>query len=539
MYKVFCDDYLMYDPRLETLKLFSPKLELELNKTGTFSFLIYPEHPYFDKLQKMKSIIKVYQDDELVFRGRILTDENGFYNEKQVSCEGELAFLNDSIQRPYDFQSGTNHTTISEFFTYLINKHNEQVEEEKQFKVGRITVTDPNNYIVRADSTYMNTWETINQKLINTNGGYLWVRHESDGVYIDYLEDFDVAVDQIVEFGENLLSFKRQTNGADIATAIIPIGATVDNVPVTIANLPNETTGEIRKQSDFVYSVSGVLEHGWIFKKEDWNDITEASNLLTKAKALVATTINQLVTIDLTAVDLASVDKNFESFKLGKYVQVYTKPHGINNYFLVKKLSIQFDNPQNNSLTLGTTYSAFTEQTESSTIDLNELSGSVANLQNNVSQINTSIEDINGSIGNINGSIGNINGSINNINGSIDGINNTISDIETAITPGVKQNAILGNNWVNYGNDFEEAVYWRNSTATIELSGMISGGTVNANTVLFNLPIGYRPRAIERFQLPTMDGWCLIDVLPNGDVTLISGGNAGWISLSGIVFRAS
>jgi phage minor structural protein len=525
MYKVFCDDYLMYDPRLETLKLFSPKLELELNKTGTFSFLIYPEHPYFDKLQKMKSIIKVYQDDELVFRGRILTDENGFYNEKQVSCEGELAFLNDSIQRPYDFQTGDKHTTIPDFFKYLIAKHNEQVEEEKQFKVGRITVTDPNNYIVRADSTYLNTWETINQKLINTNGGYLWVRHESDGVYIDYLEDFDVAVDQIVEFGENLLSFKRQTNGADIATAIIPIGATVDNVPVTIANLPNETTGEIRKQSDFVYSVSGVLEHGWIFKKEDWNDVTEASNLLAKAKALVATTINQLVTIELTAVDLASVDKNFESFKLGKYVQVYTKPHGINNYFLVKKLSIQFDNPQNNSLTLGTTYSAFTEQTEGSTIDLNELSGSVANLQNSVS--------------NISGSIGNIDQTITGINNSIQGINQTISGIETAITPGVKQNAILGNNWVNYGNDFEEAVYWRNSTATIELSGMISGGTVNANTVLFNLPIGYRPRAIERFQLPTMGGWCLIDILPNGDVTLISGGNAGWISLSGIVFRAS
>ena len=525
MYKVFCDNYLMYDPRLESLKLFSPKLELELNKTGTFSFLIYPEHPYFDKLEKMKSIVRVYQDNELVFRGRILTDENGFYNEKQVSCEGELAFLNDSIQRPYDFQSGTNHTTIPEFFTYLINKHNEQVEETKRFKVGRITVTDPNNYIVRADSTYMNTWETINQKLINTNGGYLWVRHESDGVYIDYLEDFNVAVDQIVEFGENLLSFKRQTNGADIATAIIPIGATVDNVPVTIANLPNETTGEIRKQADFVYSVSGVSQHGWIFKKESWNDVTEASNLLTKAKALVATTINQLVTIELTAVDLASVNQNFESFKLGKYVQVYTKPHGINNYFLVKKLSIQFDNPQNNSLTLGTTYSAFTEQTEGSTIDLNELSGSVANLQNVVS--------------NISGSIGSIDQTITNINASIGEIDQTINAIETAITPGVKQNAILQNSWVNYGDDYENAVYWRNSTATIEFSGMIKDGTVTDNTILFQLPAGFRPAWKERFQLPTAVGSCLVDVYPDGNVILVSGGNAGWISLSGVVFRAS
>jgi hypothetical protein len=204
---------------------------------------------------------------------------------------------------------------------------------------------------------------------------------------------------------------------------------------------------------------------------------------------------------------------------------VYTKPHGINNYFLVKKLSIQFDNPQNNSLTLGTTYSAFTEQTEGSTIDLDELSGSVANLQNVVS--------------NISGSIGNIDQTITNINTSIGNIDQTIDAIETAITPGVKQNAILQNSWVNYGDDYENAVYWRNSTATIEFSGMIKDGTVTDNTILFQLPAGFRPAWKERFQLPRMGGSCLVDVYPDGNVILVSGGNAGWISLSGVVFRAS
>jgi hypothetical protein len=177
MYKVYCDEFLIYSPDIEELKIFNPKLELELNKTGSFDFSIYPAHPYFDKLKRLKSIITVFQGDNMLFRGRILNDEQGFYNEKQVSCEGELAFLLDSIQRPYDFFSGTNHTTVKDLFTYYIQKHNEQVDPDHQFIVGEITVEDPNNYVVRSDSQYLTTWDSIQKKLIDSYGGYLWIRH--------------------------------------------------------------------------------------------------------------------------------------------------------------------------------------------------------------------------------------------------------------------------------------------------------------------------------------------------------------------------
>lgn len=129
-----------------------------------------------------------------------MNDEQGFYNEKQVSCEGELAFLLDSVQRPYDFLSGDNYTTVEKLFAFYINNHNSQVDEAHKFKVGNITVEDPNNYVVRSDSQYLTTWESINQKLINSYGGYLWVRHEADGNYIDYLADFDTVRNEILSF---------------------------------------------------------------------------------------------------------------------------------------------------------------------------------------------------------------------------------------------------------------------------------------------------------------------------------------------------
>lgn len=362
MYKVYCDNFLIFDTKVESLKIFSAKLELELNKTGSFDFSIFPSHPYFDKLKRLKSIITVYQDDYLLFRGRILNDEQGFYNEKQVSCEGELAFLLDSIQRPYDFLSGENHTTISELFTYYINNHNSQVDEEHKFKVGNITVVDPNNYIVRSDSQYLTTWESINEKLINSYGGYLWVRHESDGNYIDYLADFDTISSQTVEFGKNLLSLNKITKGEDIATAIIPLGTKLKDEDGNDTEF-RLTISEINEGVDYVFNQEAVNEYGWIFKTVIWDDVTLPENLKQKAEEYLADSMNLVVTIELDAVDLSMMNTEISAFKMGNYIKVITSPHSLNSSFLVKKLSIDLLNPKSNKLTLGTTYSTFTEQT--------------------------------------------------------------------------------------------------------------------------------------------------------------------------------
>lgn len=105
-YRIFIDSRLIYDSALndEKWQIFNTKLELELNKTNSFEFTIYPIHPMYSAMNKLKSIVEVYQNGDLVFKGRILNDEIGFYNEKKVICEGDLAFLLDSLQSPLNFQ---------------------------------------------------------------------------------------------------------------------------------------------------------------------------------------------------------------------------------------------------------------------------------------------------------------------------------------------------------------------------------------------------------------------------------------------------
>jgi hypothetical protein len=340
----------LYDDQLEGYKLFNPKVEVELNKIGQFEFTIYNDHPSFNYLHRLKSIIQVFQDGFLLFRGRILNDEQGFYNEKKVTCESEIAFLVDSIQRPYDFTG-----TPAELFTMLINNHNAQVDAEHQFIVGNITVTDANDYISRADSEYLNTLESIQNKLIDTLGGYLWFRHEAEGTYIDYLAELNWLSPQTIELGKNLLDLKRETNGEDIATAIIPLGAKVEGESrLTIESVNNGV--------DYVYNQEAVNQYGWIFKREIWDDVTEPSNLLSRGNAFLNEQMQMFYTVELDSADLATVDATIESFHLGTHVRVTTEPHGINQLFLVSKLSINLLRPASNKLTLGATIPTMVER---------------------------------------------------------------------------------------------------------------------------------------------------------------------------------
>lgn len=347
MYRVYCDGLTLYNSNLESLKIFSPSVELELNKTGSFLFTVYPDHPQYNTIQKLRSIITVYQDDYLLFRGRVLDDEIGFHNEKHVTCEGELAFLLDSVQRPYDYSG-----TVAGFLNLLIDNHNAQVEEAKWFTVGNVTVTDPNDYIVRSNIEYVDTWTELQKKLIDLLGGYIVIRHEGYINYIDYLQDFTLLSPQKITFGKNLLDLKRIRKGADIATALIPLGAKIkdDEGKDTDNRL---TIASVNDGLDYIIDEEAADKYGLIFATHTWDDVTEAANLLTKANAHLSDLVNQPETIELTAADLATVDASFGSFHLGTYIKVTSNPHGIDQNFLVTKLSLKLLEPGANKLTLG------------------------------------------------------------------------------------------------------------------------------------------------------------------------------------------
>lgn len=355
MYRVYCDGLLLYHSKLENLKIVKPALDLEVNKAGKFTFEVYPEHPYYGLIRKLKSIITVYQDDYLLFRGRVLDEEIGWHNERKVSCEGELAFLLDSIQRPYDFTGG-----IREFLQMLLDIHNAQVDVDKRFSLGNVTVTDPNDYIVRSDIDYVTTWDVIQKKLLDLLGGYIIIRHEDGMHYLDYLSSINVLSPQKVRFGQNLLDLKRVRKGADIATVIIPLGAKLkdDEGKDTDVRL---TISSVNGGVDFVQDSDAIAQFGTIVKTVIFDDVTDPENLKTKGNAHLANSVKLPETIELTAADMAATGQKIASFHVATMVDAESVPHGLEQRFLISKLSLKLHEPGADKMTLGTTLMAFSD----------------------------------------------------------------------------------------------------------------------------------------------------------------------------------
>lgn len=386
MYRILCDGKTLHDVRDEDYMLLQPKVALELNKTGNFDFSILPRHPNGGIINKLKSRIEVYEDSELLFSGRSLTDEIDFQRTGQIACEGELAFLLDSVQRhhTYGSDSGEVHKADNniDIFKAIIAEHNSQVGAEKQFTIGIIDID--NDAVTKLETNYETTWDFINTNFISKYPGYLRVRHENGIRYLDYVKQYGKVSNQVIRFGENLLDLKKYTKAENIKTAIIPLGA---NGQTKITN--------INGGKDYVYNKEAVDLYGWIFEKVDFPDVVDSQTLLAKAQEYLKTCVNLAITIELTAVDLHMIDVDINSIRLGDLVPCVSQQHrllstmgDVSTYYLVSKYEIDLENPANNKITLGRTISSLTDKVAGNTNLTNIVQGMAGSVNNAVNTAN-------------------------------------------------------------------------------------------------------------------------------------------------------
>ena len=347
MYKIFCDGTLMCDSRIEELALINPVVKLEENKAGSFSFKIPPGHPYYDAINKRKSIVEVYLDDEAepVFCGTCVKDDIDFYKQKNITCEGISAFLNDSIQRPAIYQG----YSIGRLLEAYILSHNAQVEESKRFVLGAVTVK--NNDTITTQTNMENTMKAI-KKIVDDFGGFFRIRHKDGVRYIDYLEDSLYTNTQVIKLGKNLVEFKSNIDSAGISTAIIPLGAKLEES--TVDGLETRLTiASVNGGLDYLYNAESVNTYGWIYKTVTFDDITSPEELKQKGEKYLEEIQYENIVIEAKAVDLHLTDKSIERFKLSDQIRVSSTPHGLNKYFRLTKQTLNLNKPESDKITLG------------------------------------------------------------------------------------------------------------------------------------------------------------------------------------------
>ena len=434
MYFVKYGKEYLHDPRIQDCVIFEPNLECEKNTCGFFDFTIYPDNPLHDKLKERDSSnpIEVYDDDILLFSGFIYELGKEFYLSGQVKCKGELAYLKDSIVRPYStIQRGYGTTvpsTVDGYFEWLIQQHNAQVDSTKQFEIGinQGSSLDKNNYIYRESNQYPNTLDELNEKILDSLGGYLRIRHENGKRYIDLLYECTDENTQILDFGVNLTDYNQTDSSLDVYTYVVPLGAkmkdteysyyngyfvtkdtTVDpekvyyekrtddegytyysqcsnlktfekgvtyyeydenydesDLSLTIADMEDGPTGidDYKKVGDYIYCISAVNKYGFIGYTYEDQDVTTVENLVLYSIIDLRSRISPIRTIEIKAIDMHLVNPDIKPIRIGEYVRVRSVPHNLDSYFLCTSIELNLNNPENSLYTLGTTFDTLTGQ---------------------------------------------------------------------------------------------------------------------------------------------------------------------------------
>lgn len=340
-------------------KILAGDIPQVLNAIDEFSFTISMQNSMYQKLVPLRSIIRVINlhDNEIEFEGRVLyiTNKmtgNGFVQE--VVCEDFLSYLHDSTQH---FQKLKNQGARA-YLEEILRQHNAQVEPYKRIALGDVTVesrTDkPWRYL-----GYESTWDTIRERIINSIGGYLTLRREDDGFYLDWTKSVGEKKKSPIQLGRNIKSASREVSFDGLATQIMPIGADEQN-----ANQQQEDQGSdvTRKQVDIASVNNGnlwledaelVKQFGIIRKPVIWTEIDNAQVLKKRGLQYLRNQKIALAKWTVSVVERYLIDARYEKFKIGNTHPILNAPlSGVETLQILEK-KIDILNPQSTELTIG------------------------------------------------------------------------------------------------------------------------------------------------------------------------------------------
>lgn len=330
------------------------KVVKAVNAVDSFTFTIYPDNAGYNKLKPLTTSITVTDDStgKDVFIGRVLKcpdsmDEQGLIC-KSVTCEGRLGWLYDSVQ-PYAKYKVVGISTVLASF---ISKHNTQVGDDKHISVGQVTVTGENNYTYSVN--WVSTMDAISEQLVGKFGGEIQLRDQDGKVYIDYLEHIGHGTDTKIELAVNLKTISREIDETSVITRLYPLGAKQTDSEKRL------TIGSVNGGKDYIEDSALVAKYGVISGTQTWDDVTQASILKTKATAFLKSANKAKKQYKITAVDLSTIDMNFEQFELGCWYRVVNPLMGIDEDLRIIGITINLDSPEQSELTFGDKFETMT-----------------------------------------------------------------------------------------------------------------------------------------------------------------------------------
>ncbi len=342
-------------PDLTTVKLINPKLDLRNNAAGSLTFKMPQGNNGYDTIEPMVDTFEVYRDGDWLWTGRALTIEKDFWLQKTVTCEGALAFLNDTIAPLHKYST----YTIEAYINTLLNIHNTKVALNRRIMMGAISTTTTSGAAIEVKD-----YVTEDDKVLKYIGDaadnwglHIRLRKVSDTLYLDMLTDAQLNMaTQRIDFGKNLLDYSDNYDWTNIITVLHPIGAKLDtndttgdeDYPDHVVINGTPSSSEFTRSGEFLINTAAVNQYGRIEETVNWSEVEDSALLLSLAELYLSDYQYNDLELQVKVLDLKYLLGSGErAFNFLDQVNCYSKPHALDTTFIISEMQIPFDQPEN------------------------------------------------------------------------------------------------------------------------------------------------------------------------------------------------
>lgn len=337
-----------------------PSTELNLNylkkmnltenagQVSNFNFIITINNEGYNQITNMVTLITVedFDTDEILFEGRVYDAEENMDNTglfyKDVKCESEMAYLNDTCVRAWDIEN----MTVQLFMQQIIDNHNNKTSPDKQFTLGDIEY----NNEISCQTKYENTLNCIISNIVNSIGeGYLRVRKVNNIRYLDYIQLYDGSSDDIV-LGQNMKDLKWKRDTSNIITRVIPIGK--DGL----------TISDVNNGLDYLDNEEAIGTIGIVEGKLELNDIDDANTLKTTTQAKLPDLAKAVYQLASTTLDLNKLNINPYGYSVGTDVNIIADAISFNDSYTIIIKETDLLDPVHVKITLNNKFGSITDR---------------------------------------------------------------------------------------------------------------------------------------------------------------------------------
>ena len=333
------------------------KIKEEINAIPSFSFSIYPNNVGYQLLTPFYTKVEVYDEKHrhIAFDGRVLVVEPSMDSSglilKRVTCEGKLAYLNDTVQ---EYCVPKNWTTKG-LLQQILKVHNARVDISKVINLGNVQAVDTNDNIY-VGIQYDSSWKTLVEKLVKKSGGEFQFRNVNGLLYLDYLKQIGEEKSTSIVLAKNMQSITQKIDSSSLITRLYPYGAKIKvkdesgNEKETEERL---SISSVNGGKPYVEDAEYLSRYGVVETTQFWDDVNSLEILKSKGTAWLKENNRITVSYEIDAFDLSLIDVDSDELTVGNIYPVRNELLDIDEKLRVISRTIDVIEPQKTTLEFG------------------------------------------------------------------------------------------------------------------------------------------------------------------------------------------